>query len=258
MVTVISPAKDLDLTPIAPMKGATQPEFIKDSARLIEKLRGLNAKQIAKLMDLSPALAELNHQRFQDWRVPFTAKNSKPAVFTFNGDVYRGLNATTMNTDDLKFAQTHVRILSGLYGSLRPLDLMQAYRLEMGCGFSASKKEKDLYAFWGDRIAESLNAAIKLSGNDMLVNLASNEYFKSISITKLKARVITPVFKDMTTSGYKSLMLFAKVQRGRMCRWIVDNRLREPERLKKYTNEGYRFNEELSSLNDWTFTREKP
>ena len=108
MVTVISPAKDLDLTPIAPMKGATQPEFIKDSARLIEKLRGLNAKQIAKLMDLSPALAELNHQRFQDWRVPFTAKNAKPAVFTFNGDVYRGLNATTMNTDDLKFAQTHV------------------------------------------------------------------------------------------------------------------------------------------------------
>lgn len=257
MLTVLSPAKDLDMSPVKAMKEATQPEFLDQSEALITKLRTLSAKKVGQLMDLSPKLAGLNHARYQEWSRPFTAKNAKPAVLAFNGEAYRGLQARTLAAADLAFAQRHVRILSGLYGVLRPLDLMQAYRLMMGTPFSPGRGKKDLYAFWGDRITEALNTALEASGTDVLVDLASSEYFRSVKPGKLKGRVITPVFKDKGPSGYRIVMVFAKYHRGAMCRWIIDHRLMAPDKLKQYDAHGYRFNKELSSESEWVFTREK-
>lgn len=258
MITLLSPAKDLDMTIAArPLKGITQPRFLEDSERLMTKLRTLTARQVAKLMDLSPKLAELNRQRYQDWSPLFTAKNAKPAALAFNGEVYRGLGFGGLGEADVAFAQDHVRILSGLYGLLRPLDLMQAYRLEMGCGFSMGRGAKDLYAFWGDRITDAIIADLGARDADTVINLASNEYFKSVRSKGLNARIITPVFKDKTPAGYKALMLFAKHQRGRMCRWIIEHRTAVPEDLKRYDADGYRFNKELSAGDEWVFTRDK-
>lgn len=256
MLTVLSPAKDLDMSPVKAMKEATQPDFLDQSEALISKLRMLSAKKVGRLMDLSPKLAELNHARYQEWSRPFTAKNAKPAVLAFNGEVYRGLQARTLSAADLAFAQRHVRILSGLYGVLRPLDLMQAYRLMMGTPFSPGRGKKDLYAFWGDRITEALNTALQESGTDVLVDLASSEYFKSVKPGKLKGRVITPVFKDKGPGGYRIVMVFAKHQRGAMCRWIIEHRLLDPEKLKAYDVDGYRYAPDLSTADEWVFTRE--
>ncbi|HEX2616494.1 MAG TPA: peroxide stress protein YaaA, partial [Flavobacteriales bacterium] len=247
MLTVISPAKDLDLSPMKALKESTQPELLDASEELVTKLRTLSAKRLGTLMDLSPKLAELNHERYQHWSRPFTAENAKPAAFTFNGEVYRGLKAATLSAADLRFAQQHMRILSGLYGVLRPLDLMQAYRLMMGTPFSLKRGVKDLYAFWGDRITEHLNEALKATGSDTLVNLASSEYFKSVRPTKLKARIITPVFKDKRPGGYQAVMVFAKHHRGAMCRWIIEHRLMDPEELKAYDLHGYGFRKDLST-----------
>jgi cytoplasmic iron level regulating protein YaaA (DUF328/UPF0246 family) len=258
MITLLSPAKDLDMSlPAAAMKGCTQPRFLEDSQRLVTKLRTLSARQVAKLMDLSPKLAELNRQRYQDWSLPFTPKNAKPAALAFNGEVYKGLGAGALSAPDMAFAQQHVRILSGLYGLLRPLDLIQAYRLEMGCGFSMGRGAKDLYAFWGDRITTAITEDLAAQGADTVINLASGEYFKSVRPKAMKARVITPVFKDKTPGGYKALMLFAKHQRGRMCRWIIDHCTAIAEDLQRYDVDGYRFNKELSAGDEWVFTRDK-
>jgi cytoplasmic iron level regulating protein YaaA (DUF328/UPF0246 family) len=258
MITLLSPAKDLDMSmPPTAVKGFTQPRFLEESERLVTKLRTLSVRQVAKLMDLSPKLAELNRQRYQDWSVPFTAKNAKPAALAFNGEVYKGLGAGTLSANDLAFAQKHVRILSGLYGLLNPRDLMQAYRLEMGCGFSMGRGAKDLYAFWGDRITEAINEDLELQGAETVINLASGEYFKSVRPKTLRARVITPLFKDKAPGGYKMLMLFAKHQRGRMCRWIIEHRTALAEDLKRYDADGYRFNKELSEGDEWVFTRDK-
>lgn len=257
MITVLSPAKDLDVAPVKGIKGTTQPAFLDESEALVTKLRTLPAKRLGTLMDISPKLAELNRERYQAWSRPFNASNAKPAALTFNGEVYRGLKASTLSADDLRFAQRHVRILSGLYGLLRPLDLMQPYRLMMGTPFSPARGVKDLYAFWGDRITLALNEALKESGSDVLVDLASTEYAKSIRPAELKGRIITPTFKDKRAGRYQVVMVFAKYHRGAMCRWMIDHRLQEPEALKAYDAHGYRFNKELSTANEWVFTREK-
>lgn len=257
MLVIISPAKDLDMSPGAVVKSATQPELLQHSGVIMAKLRTRKPAQLGKLMDISPKLAQLNHARNQAWAMPFTAKNSKPAIQSFNGEVYRGLDAKSFSASDLQFAQRHLRILSGLYGVLRPLDLMQAYRLEMGCGFSPKPGKKDLYAFWGDTITEALGRAMKQNGDDVLVDLASQEYAKAVRFEKLKARVITPVFKDKSPGGYKVFFLFAKQQRGRMSRFIVQHRVTDPEALKRYDQDGYRYSAEMSTATEWTFIRDK-
>jgi uncharacterized protein len=257
MLVIISPAKDLGFTPVTGLKSVTQPELLAHSEVIMEGLRKQKPAQLGRLMDISPALAKLNHERNQAWSTPFTQKNSKPAVLAFNGEVYRGLDAKSFTAADMQFAQQHLRILSGLYGVLRPLDLMQPYRLEMGCGFSPKRGKKDLYAYWGDVITEALARAMAHSGTRVLVDLASQEYAKAVRVHKLDARVITPVFKDKTPTGYKTLFLFAKQQRGRMSRFIVQKRMTEPEMLKTYAQDGYRFEPGLSTEEEWTFIRDK-
>lgn len=256
MLTILSPAKDLDETPVK-VKNTTQPVLLDRSVLLAAKLKTLSAKQIGKLMDISPKLAELNHQRYQHWAPPFTVKNAKPAAFLFNGEAYRGLDISSLDADDLRAAQRQVRILSGLYGVLRPLDLIQPYRLEMGTGLSMGRGMKDLYRFWGDRISMDLNEALDGSGSDVLINLASTEYFRSVDRRTFKGRIITPVFKDRAAGGYKVVMVFAKHQRGAMTRWVVQHRVLDPERLKEYDGDGYRFSRSLSSADEWVFTRDR-
>jgi uncharacterized protein len=223
---------------------------------LVAKLKTLSAKKLSSLMDLSPKLGELNRERYANWSTPFTPKNARPAAFTFNGEVYRGLEARTLSTDDLQFAQHHLRILSGLYGVLRPLDLMQDYRLMMGTPFRLGKA-KNLYAYWGDRITEALNADLKATKSAAVINCASSEYFSAVNPAKLKARIITPVFKDKGPRGYSIVMVFAKQQRGAFARHIIQHRLLDPERIKAYDGDGYRFAPEESTAENWVFLRDK-
>ena len=256
MITLLSPAKDLATEVPKGIKPLTQPVLLEHSAPLVDKLRALSAKKLAELMDLSEKLAELNHERYQRWALPFTAANARPAAFVFNGEAYRGLDARTLAADDLRFAQHHLRILSGLYGILRPLDLIQDHRLEMGTKLPV-KRSKDLYAYWGDRITDRLAADLQDSGSDVVVNLASTEYFKAVRAAQLKARVITPIFKDRTPAGYRMVMVFAKHQRGAMARHILQHRLMQPEALKDYTGDGYRYAPEESTADQWVFLRDK-
>lgn len=255
MLVLLSPAKDLAKeTPLA--KTATQPVLLEHTKPLVAKLKTLAAKKLSSLMDLSPKLGELNRERYQRWSTPFTPKNARPAVFTFNGEVYRGLEARTLSSDDLQFAQHHLRILSGLYGVLRPLDLMQDYRLMMGTPFGLGKA-KDLYTYWGDRITQALNADLKATKSDVVINCASSEYFSAVNTKVLKGRVITPVFKDKGPRGYNVVMVFAKQQRGAMARYIIQHRILEPERIKAYDGDGYRFAPEESTAEQWVFLRDK-
>lgn len=255
MLILLSPAKDLAKeTP--KVSGTTQPELLEHSVPLVKKLQGFSAKRLSKLMDLSPALGELNRERYERWSLPFTKANARPALFVFNGEVYRGLDARNLDADDLRFAQRHLRLLSGLYGVLRPLDLIQDYRLMMGTPFGIGRA-KNLYAYWGDRISDALQAAMQANGDDTIINLASSEYFKAAKADRLGARVITPVFKDRGPGGYKVVMVFAKHQRGAMARHIIRHRLLDPEQLKRYDGDGYRFAPEESTADEWVFLREK-
>lgn len=255
MLILLSPAKDLAKE--APLiKDATQPVLLERAAPLVAKLKTLSAKKLAELMDLSLPLGELNRKRYAEWSTPFTPKNARPAVFTFNGEVYRGLDARTLSSDDLRFAQHHLRILSGLYGVLRPLDLMQDYRLMMGTPFGVGKAS-NLYAYWGDRIAEVLKADLKKSGSDVVVNLASGEYSKAALLPKLGAQVITPDFKDKVGGGYKSLQVYVKHQRGAMARFIIQHRILDAEAIKAFDHDGYRFAPEESTGTKWVFLRDK-
>ena len=255
MLILISPAKDLaQETP--EVAHATQPVLLEHTMPLVAKLKTLSAKKLASLMDLSPKLGELNRERYANWSTPFTLNNARPAVFTFNGEVYRGLDARTLSAADLDFAQYHLRILSGLYGVLRPLDLMQDYRLMMGTAFGLGKA-KDLYAYWGDRITEALNADLKAAKSDVVINCASSEYFSAVDTKFLKGRVITPVFKDKGPRGYGVVMVFAKQQRGAMVRHIIQHRILEPERIKAYQGDGYCFAPEESTADEWVFLRDK-
>ncbi|MCU7807516.1 MAG: peroxide stress protein YaaA, partial [Candidatus Thiodiazotropha sp. (ex Semelilucina semeliformis)] len=203
---------------------------------------------------LSMKLSALNFDRYHDWRMPFTTKNAKQAALAMKGDVYTGLDAESLKVDDLKFAQQHLRILSGLYGVLRPLDLMQPYRLEMGTKLP-NEQGKDLYAFWGETITQAINKALKAQGDDILVNLASNEYYKSIKPKLVKGRIITPQFKEKKNGTYRMIGVFAKKARGLMSRYIIENRLEDPEQIKGFKTDGYRFSKQQSKDDQWVFIR---
>jgi cytoplasmic iron level regulating protein YaaA (DUF328/UPF0246 family) len=254
MLTVISPAKTLDFEAPATTEQYSQPAFLKQSQQLIDGLKKLSVQEIASLMSISDKLAGLNVARYQEWQTPFTPDNAKQAVLAFKGDVYTGLDADTLDQKGLDFAQAHLRILSGLYGVLKPLDLMQAYRLEMGTKF-AVKGAKDLYQFWGSQICKALvdEPAFK---DKVLVNLASNEYFKAVGDKQLDATIITPVFKDWKNGQYKMISFYAKKARGLMSRFIIDKQIDKPEALKDFDYEGYRFSAEMSKANDWVFIRD--
>ena len=256
MLIVISPAKTLDYDTPPVTDIATQPDFLDQSASLIQQLRQLSPDQIGSLMKISDKLAQLNAARYEAWQQPFTPENAKQAVLAFKGDVYTGLDAETLSAKQFKFAQKHLRILSGLYGLLRPLDLMQAYRLEMGTKF-ANSGGKDLYAFWGEQITDKLNEEIAAQKDDVLVNLASKEYFKSVKPKLLKGKVITPVFKDWKNGQYKIISFYAKKARGLMCRYAIDHNITQVEKLKGFDYEGYGFDEGMSSEVEWVFTRDE-
>ena len=257
MLMVLSPAKTLDYeTPIT-IKKFSQPSLLNDSALLIKGLKKMSPFEVSSLMHISDKLGTLNFERYQEWQQPFTPDNARQAILAFKGDVYTGLNAETLTAKDLNWAQNHLRILSGLYGVLRPLDLMQAYRLEMGTRLE-NKRGNDLYEFWGERITNQLNEVLQKDKKPILVNLASNEYFKAVQPKKLNAEVITPVFKDLKGGKYKIISFFAKKARGMMARYIIDNRISRVEDLRHFGTEGYSFNAAMSSDRELVFTRDKP
>ncbi len=254
MLLVISPAKNLDYETAPTTKTSTQPTMLAQAQQLIEQLRPLAPHDVSALMKLSDKLGQLNYDRFQDWSQPFSHDNAKQAVLAFNGDVYTGLDAGSFSKADFTFAQQHLRILSGLYGLLRPLDLMQAYRLEMGTKFP-NAGGKNLYEFWGERITDALNQQLQKANTQTLVNLASNEYFKSVKPKQLKADIITPVFKDWKTDKYKIISFYAKKARGLMARYIIQNQLTEVEQLQGFDLGGYGYSAELSTAKEIVFTR---
>ncbi|WP_029655619.1 peroxide stress protein YaaA [Marinobacter daepoensis] len=255
MLMIISPAKTLDYESPLATETHTQPDFLDDACELIDQLKELEPHQISNLMSISDKLGQLNAERFQSWCTPFTADNARQAVLAFKGDVYTGLNAESFSEEDFAFAQNHLRILSGLYGLLKPLDLMQPYRLEMGTRFG-NTRGKDLYAFWGTRITEALNH--RLANDDkVLVNLASNEYFKSVQKKQLDARLITPQFKDWKNGQYKIISFYAKKARGLMCRYAIQNRITQADDLKGFNLDGYYFSEDQSDSNNWIFLRDE-
>lgn len=254
MLTVISPAKTLDFdTPPATDK-ATVPDQLNRSKELVTELRKQSAKDLSRLMGISDKLAELNRERFESWKPPFNPRNAKQSILAFKGDVYLGLDVDSYTARDFNFVQKNLRILSGLYGVLRPLDLIQPYRLEMGTKLQ-NKKGKDLYEFWGDAISKKLQEELEGHRNKTLINLASNEYFKSVKPELLPGQVITPVFKDFNKGSYKVLAFFAKKARGQMASFIVKNRINKPEDIKSFDIDGYTFSESHSSEFDWVFTR---
>jgi cytoplasmic iron level regulating protein YaaA (DUF328/UPF0246 family) len=256
MLIVISPAKTLDYETPPVVKKNSMPSFLQQSQQLVAAARKLNPDQIGALMGISDKLAQLNHQRFMNWGEPFTTENAKQAVLAFKGDVYAGLDAQTMAAADFNFAQKHLRILSGLYGLLRPLDLMQAYRLEMGLKLN-NPAGKNLYEFWGSEITDSLNDQLKVLKSRVLVNLASKEYFRAVQPRLLDGEVITPVFKDLRNGKYRVISFFAKKARGKMTRYIVDKRLDDVAGIKKFRADGYRYNKAESTARDWVFTRDQ-
>lgn len=255
MLMVVSPAKNLDYESPPATDRYTQPAFLDDACELIDQLKELEPHQVSNLMSISEKLGQLNADRYQQWHTPFTPGNARQAVLAFNGDVYTGLAAQEFSTSEFEFAQKHLRILSGLYGILRPLDLMQPYRLEMGTRFE-NKRGKDLYQFWGDIITNALNEELE-SGDGVLVNLASNEYFRSVRKKQLKARVVTPQFKDWKNGQYKMISFYAKKARGLMARYAITNGITQADDLKGFDLAGYRFSEDQSSADNWTFLRDE-
>lgn len=256
MLTVISPAKTLDYDSPLPTRRTTQPELLERSATLIDDARKLSPDDIRALMGVSENIAQLNHQRFMNWHTPFDLDNARQALFAFKGDVYTGLDAYSLDKDALAHAQQHLRILSGLYGLLRPLDLMQPYRLEMGLKF-ANNGGRNLYEFWGDAITQSLNRQLKKTGSELLLNLASNEYFKAVKPKQLAADIITPVFKDKKGDKYRVISFFAKKARGQMARYIAEHQLTDPDALQAYDVGGYQYSAADSSAREMVFLREE-
>ncbi|MFS4482152.1 peroxide stress protein YaaA [Hyunsoonleella sp. 2307UL5-6] len=252
MKLVISPAKSLDFDTELPTSQHTTPKFLKQSARLNTLLKKKSAKNLSQLMSISDALGQLNYERNQSWELPFTADNARPAVYAFNGDVYRGLDAYTIPEDKLDTLQNTVRILSGLYGILKPTDLIQPYRLEMGTKLPVGTK-KNLYEFWKNDITKALNEELK--DDELFLNLASNEYFKAIDKKVLKVPIITANFKDFKNGKYKVISFFAKAARGAMARYIIDTNAQTIEDLKGFNYMDYGFSEEMSTETDLVFTR---
>lgn len=254
MLITISPAKTLDFESPLATTHFTQPELLKYSQQLIEECRKLSSSDIASLMKISDKLAGLNAARFGEWQPNFTPENARQAILAFKGDVYTGMQAELFSEDDFQFAQQHLRMLSGLYGVLRPLDLMQPYRLEMGIKLKNSKGS-DLYQFWGNTIAETLNKALEEQGDNILINLASDEYFKSVNPKKLNAEIVKPVFLDEKNGKYKVISFYAKKARGLISRFIIQEKLTNKVQLKEFDLEGYQFNSAESEGNTLVFKR---
>ena len=255
MLIVLSPAKTLDYTsPILEVE-PTRPEFATDARRLVARLRELSPAEVASLMDLSDPLAALNVARYAAYRAAPKPQAQRPAVLAFDGDVYDGLGARALDAESLAFAQQRVRILSGLYGVLRPLDAMQPHRLEMGTRLE-NERGRDLYAFWGDRPARALKRALRDAGGGTLVNLASEEYFRSVDLAALRAPVVQPVFQDRRAGAWKVISFNAKRARGAMTRWAIDRRIDVPDDLKAFDAEGWAFDATASDARTWVFRRD--
>ncbi|MEZ2681707.1 MULTISPECIES: peroxide stress protein YaaA [Providencia] len=254
MLITISPAKTLDYESPLATQQFTQPELLSKSQKLINVCRKLTPADIASLMKISDKLAGLNAARFAEWHTDFTPENARQAILAFKGDVYTGMQAETFSQNDFEFAQSHLRILSGLYGVLRPLDLMQPYRLEMGISLK-NTRGKNLYEFWGDIITKQLNQALAQQKDQILVNLASDEYFKSVNTKKLDGQIIKPIFLDEKNGKYKVISFYAKKARGLMSRFIIQNKLTKTDQLADFNLEGYQFDESQSKGNELIFTR---
>lgn len=252
MKLVLSPAKSLDYESKLPTTKTTEACFLNEAERLNKLLKKKSAKSLSKLMNISDNLGQLNYERNQDWSLPFTKDNARQAVYAFSGDVYRGLDAYTIESSKLDTLEDTVRIISGLYGVLKPLDLIQPYRLEMGTKFPVGKN-KNLYEFWKKKVTQVLND--ELQDDEVFLNLASNEYFKAIDTKALKVPVITASFKDLKNGEYKTIMTFAKLARGYMTRYIVDTNAKTIDDLKGFNYEGYGFSESMSTKNDLVFIR---
>jgi cytoplasmic iron level regulating protein YaaA (DUF328/UPF0246 family) len=257
MLVLVSPAKKLDFESDTSSATHTQPDFLAQSTKLVNAAKKLSRAKLAQTMKLSDSLADLNYRRFKDFSTPFTLSNAKQAALVFNGDTYVGLDASSLTEKDMAFAQDHLRILSGLYGMLRPLDLIQPYRLEMGARFQPGNKA-NLYDFWDGTISEAINDTLGDQANKTVINCASNEYFKAIKPKLLNGNVITPVFKEIKDGETRMLGMFAKRARGMMARHIITNRVDEPDGIKDFNSGGYEYRPELSTEAEWVFTRDQP
>lgn len=257
MLILISPAKNMNFDPAPSAPAATKPVFLKEAREIAAAARALSPAKLKKLMSISDKLAALNHERFAAFRGDGKSNAQKQAALAFNGEVYLGLDAKTMTGKDYAFAQEHLRILSGLYGLLRPLDAIEPYRLEMGSGFK-NPRGKNLYDFWGDQISKEINKTLKGNKSPIVINLASQEYFAVVDRAALHATVITPTFKDEKDGKFRALQFFAKRARGSMARWMIDHRIDSAEDLKECNADGYQFRKDLSGETDWLFTRPQP
>ncbi|MBU8892504.1 MAG: peroxide stress protein YaaA [Bacteroidales bacterium] len=254
MITIISPAKTLDFKSVVQTKEFSQPYLLNDSKALIKELQKLNPKDIVSLMKVNNNIANLNFERNLSWRTPFNPDNAKQSLLAFKGQVYVGLDAKTLSEADLLFAQDNLRILSGLYGVLRPLDLMQAYRLEMGIPLK-NPKGKNLYEFWDTKITDTINNELSNHKYKVLINLASIEYYKAVKAKLIKGDIITPVFKEAKGKEFKVVTVYAKTARGLMSRFIIQNKIENPEDIKAFDTDGYLFNQDLTTEKEWVFTR---
>jgi len=252
MTLLLSPAKTLDCNAMPQANSASQPDFLDDAAYLVSKLSKFSPRKLQSLMGISADLAQLNAERYSNWKTPFHPGNASPCIACFQGEVYRGLDAKSLLSPDLEFAQRNVRILSGLYGLLKPLDLMQPYRLEMGTKWAITQSKRNLYAFWGDRIALALNA----EGESPVINLASKEYSKAVPSNALNRVMIDIEFKELVNGEWKIIGTYAKLARGLMARYAIKNRINHPEGLKTFDQSGYRYTESLSTESTWVFARD--
>jgi len=257
MLLVVSPAKSLDYQAPLPTSKFSKAAFLTEASELVSTLKDMSPEELSSLMGISESLGQLNFERFQEWSLPFGAKNSRAAVFAFDGDVYKGLDAYNFSESDIAFAQDHLRILSGLYGVLRPLDRIRPYRLEMGTSL-ANEQGPNLYKYWGDQISLALNKQLRKLRSRTLINLASHEYFKSVDLASLNAEVVTPVFKDWKNGKYKIISFFAKRARGRMSAFILQSQLDTPEQLKDFDWDGYQHAPDQGADGEVVFTRQLP
>ncbi|MHA3114751.1 peroxide stress protein YaaA [Acinetobacter sp. ANC 4635] len=256
MLALISPAKTLDYETALPSSNFTQPRLLDQSEQLIGVCRELSASQLASLMSVSEKIAQLNVARFQDWQTEFDLANARQAIFAFKGDVYTGLDAYVLNDPQLDFAQQHLRMLSGLYGLLRPLDLMMPYRLEMGTKLH-NPRGSNLYEFWGKRITNLIQQDLQQANSNILLNLASDEYYKAVKESELDAQIVKPVFLDQKNGKYKVISFYAKKARGLMARFVIEQKIQQIEDLKAFNSEGYYFDAENSNAKELVFKREE-
>jgi len=254
MIVILSPAKTLNEKPQEYAFNPTTPGFLDESQILVNKLQKQSIKSLESLMSINRKIARTNQERYKSWELPFTPENAKPAVYLFRGEVYIGLDATSLDPSDMEFAQDHLRILSGMYGLLRPWDLMRPYRLEMGTALKI-KRKKNLYEFWGSKLGDTLTKTSESHQHKVIINLASAEYFRSIQPETFKIPIIKPTFKENRGGSLKSISVYAKRARGLMARYIIENRLEEPEGIKSFNIDGYQFSSKDSDRKEWVFVR---